>query len=227
MEKFRARVKGARKDASDIKTIFLEKPDNFVYASGQYVTVFMPGGSHPEGKAYSLSSATFEDLLSITVKKVGEYSGYLHELEIGDFVEISNGYGFFNPETDDQLIGIVTGCGVAPVWSVIKQTLKEDPSRKIDLFFGNKDCQGIPFLEEISEHEQKFENFTAHHYITRAKNLPKSMYEGRINFADCIKADDGEATHLTCGSEDFVGDVWQALSAYSVDESKIVSETFY
>ena len=85
MEKLTATVRRVRRETDDTVTIYFEVPGyDFCYTAGQYITVFFDDSSTPEGKAYSLSSAPHEKWLSITVKKVGEYSGRLHDLRAGD-----------------------------------------------------------------------------------------------------------------------------------------------
>ena len=89
MEKLTAKVLRVTRETSDVVTIYFTVPGvDFQYQAGQYITVFFEDSSTPAGKAYSLSSAPHESELSITVKKVGEYSGRLHALNAGDTFQI-------------------------------------------------------------------------------------------------------------------------------------------
>jgi hypothetical protein len=129
MERYTATVTRVRRETPDTVTLYFTSDREFSYTAGQYITVFFPDSSTPEGKAYSLSSAPHETWLSITVKRVGEYSTRLHALRAGDTFTISAAYGFFNPKTDQPLVGISAGCGLAPIWSIVKDELERDSKR--------------------------------------------------------------------------------------------------
>ena len=76
MEWLTAKVLRVRRETDDIATIFFTVPGrDFHYIAGQYITVFFEQSSTPEGKAYSLSSAPYEKLLSITVKRLASILG--------------------------------------------------------------------------------------------------------------------------------------------------------
>ena len=228
MERLTAKVMRVRRETSDTVTIyFVVEERNFCYSAGQYITVFFADSSTPEGKAYSLSSAPHEKWLSITVKKVGEYSGKLHNLRVGDRFKISEAYGTFNPQTDKSLVCVSAGCGMAPVWSILKDELEKDHSRVAHLFLSNKTLDDIPFTDKLSAREAAHDGVSLHHYITRQKNVPASMHKGRINLDACLEAAENGAAYLVCGSASFVRDMWRGLVDRGVDGGSISTETFF
>ena len=228
MEKLTATVRRVRRETDDTVTIYFEVPGyDFCYTAGQYITVFFDDGSTPEGKAYSLSSAPHEKWLSITVKKVGEYSGRLHDLRAGDTFFISEAYGTFNPQTTKPLICVSAGCGLSPVWSVLKDELRRNSSRVAHVFFSNKTTDTIPFADTLAEHEALHAGVSIHHYITRQDDVPQPMNKGHINLDDCLEAVKGEAVYLVCGSANFVRDMWRGLVERGVDGGSISTETFF
>lgn len=226
MERYTATVQRVRREAHDIVTIYFTIAGDFSYQAGQYITVFFDDSHAPEGKAYSLSSAPHEKWCSITVKKIGEYSGRLHELSAGDEFSISAAYGFFNPETKRPLVCISAGCGVAPIWSVIKSELMADTTRVAKLFFSNVNHAEIPFAQELDQRSSVHENFKVHHHITRS-DPPATMQRGRIDLDECVRAVEGEAMYLLCGSVDFVRDMWRGLTERGVPTQLISTETFF
>jgi oxidoreductase FAD/NAD(P)-binding domain protein len=229
MERYVAKVTRIHKESSDTITIYFRVEDDkqFIYTAGQYITVFFDDSSTPEGKAYSLSSAPHEDDLSITVKRVGEYSGKLHDLKPGDTFMISAAYGYFNPETSRPLVCISAGCGLAPIWSIVKDELRRDKGRLAHVFFSNRDAKEIPFHEALNGHEQAHDSLTVHHHITRNKQVPVNMHRGRIDLDACVKAVEGEVNYLLCGSVEFVRDMWRGLVDRGVSSSLISTETFF
>lgn len=226
MERVVATVKRVRRETDDIVTIYFTTDKPFSYTAGQYITVFFEESSTPAGKAYSLSSAPHETRLSITVKKVGDYSEKLHALRAGDTFTISAAYGFFNPETKKPLVCITAGCGLAPIWSVIKTELEQDVDRVIHFFYSNKYAAAIPFHDEISDMDQQHASLDVRHHITRDATK-HAYYRGRINLDDCVDACKNEAMYLVCGSAEFVRDIWRGLTERGVAVDAISTETFF
>jgi oxidoreductase FAD/NAD(P)-binding domain protein len=228
MEWLTAKVLRVRRETDDIATIFFTVPGrDFHYIAGQYITVFFEQSSTPEGKAYSLSSAPYEKLLSITVKKVGEYSGRLHALREGDSFMISEAYGTFNPQTTKPLVCISAGCGLAPIWSVLKDELRCNMNRRVQLFFSNKTVDSIPFFDDLDACQSAHRSVKIYHYITRQHDVPANMKKGRIDLDQCVSAVPNEVAYLVCGSADFVRDMWRGLVERGVDGGSISTETFF
>lgn len=222
-----ATVQSVRREAHDIVTIYFTVPASFTCSAGQYVTVFFDHTSTPEGKAYSLSSAPYESWLSITVKKVGEYSSRLHALQIGDRFTISPAYGFFNPETRQPLVCIAAGCGISPIWSILKEDLERDAHRVAHVFYSNKCADEIPFYADLCTREKKNTSLRVRHYITRDRHVPTSMHSGRIDLNVCARAVEDDAVYLVCGSAGFVRDIWRGLIERGVPPLCINTETFF
>lgn len=219
MEKHTAVVKKVVQTGRDITTIYFTVP-RLTYLAGQYITVFFDGGSRPEGKAYSLSSAPHQPLLSITVKRVGEYSGRLCDLHVGDTFLCSPAYGDFNPKSSQPLVCIAAGVGIAPIWSVIKSELQSTPSRQVSLHYSATHSHTMPHRPAITQTI----GANAQLYITRQGNLPFVAHTTRIRPADCVQPG---AMYLLCGSVSFVRDMWQGLVACGARPEDISTEVFF
>jgi ferredoxin-NADP reductase len=84
-----------RQENPEVTTLYFARPFDFM--AGQYITVFIEGSQVREGKAYSISSRPHEELMSITIKDVGgEFSSYLCSRQVGDKLQISPAWAFFN-----------------------------------------------------------------------------------------------------------------------------------
>jgi len=229
MKHFIATVEKTEYVGDDIITIYFSAGErgDFDYEAGQYITVYFKGSSTPAGKAYSLSSAPHEELLSMTVKKVGEFSGRLYAMKAGDHFEMSEAYGHFNPHTTRPIVALSAGVGIAPVWSVIKDELRRDGARVAQLFYSNKSHHAIPHHEVIDRHANANPKFAVHHHITRTPRVPMSMVHGRIDLDRCVSAVEGEANYLICGSVEFVRDMWHGLLERGVSQELISTEIFF
>lgn len=229
MKRYTATVKKTEYTGDDIITIYFSLPmkSDFTYDAGQYITIFFEGSSTPAGKAYSLSSAPHETLLSITVKRVGEFSGKLYAMKKGDTFELSEAYGHFNPHTNKPIVALSAGVGIAPVWSVLKSELMRDEMRIAHLFYSNASHLAIPHHQDVDKHADAHAGFAVHHHITRATGVPTHMHEGRIDLDTCLKAVEGEVNYLICGSVDFVRDMWRGLTECGIAQELISTETFF
>ena len=228
MHQHQARIVKVQRQSHDVVTLYFCLHDGSLlpYTAGQYITVYFDGTSTPEGKAYSLSSAPSEPLMSITVKKIGEYSGRLHDLSTGSMFTISDAYGHFNPMTAKPLVCIGAGVGIAPLWSVIKHEYQQDARRVARLFYSNKTVDDVVFRDELAEASDTT-NLRVHHHITRQEQVPSIMSRGRINIEKCLKVAEDEAVYMVCGSVGFVRDIWKELTAQGVAAERISTETFF
>lgn len=229
VKRYIATVEKTEYTGDDVVTIYfsLPKKSDFMYDAGQYITIFFAGSSTPAGKAYSLSSAPHEKLYSITVKRVGEFSGRLYALKKGETFQMSEAYGHFNPHTHEQLIALGAGVGIAPIWSVLKSELQRDEARIAHLWYSNASHHAIPHHAAVDHHAAIHAGFTVHHHITHADHVPASMHAGRIDLDACLKAAEEGAHYLVCGSVDFVRDMWRGLTERGVPSECINTETFF
>lgn len=218
-----ATVTRVRAQSPTIRTIYflLAGGWKLEYTAGQYITVFIPGSSTPQGKAYSLSSAPHEKWMSITVKNIGEFSGFLCALKTGDSFTISRAYGYFNPATTRPLVALAAGVGISPIASVLKDEFHKSAGREAYLFYSNKSHRDIPHRAELDNC-----GATIRHHITASKSVPSTMQKGRIALDECVQAAEN-AFYMVCGGVEFVRDMWRGLTERGVEPSNITTETFF
>lgn len=223
MEKLTAVVKRVVHEAPGVNIIhfMLDGGWKLEYTAGQYITVFIEGSSTPAGKAYSLSSAPHEKWMSITVKNIGEFSGYLCGLRVGDSFTISQAYGFFNPNTTRPLVALAAGVGISPIFSVLKDEFQRDSSRAARVFYSNKTTNHITHRKSLEATK-----CDVMHHITAEKAVPAGMRAGRIVLDECVHLGE-DAFYMICGSVGFVRDMWQGLTARGVLPENITTETFF
>jgi dihydroorotate dehydrogenase electron transfer subunit len=102
------------------KTLVLD--DSLTATPGQFVMVWLPS---LEDKPFSLADA---DPISLTVAAVGPFSRALHQLRVGDWLwvrgPLGHGYNFPpNPASDESILLIGGGYGVAPLLFLARQAL--------------------------------------------------------------------------------------------------------
>jgi len=237
------KIKEIVDEAPDVKTLKLTLLDGSVpvYTAGQFITIYFPETKTPEGKSYTFSSAPHEDTCNITIKNVGEFSGHLCSLKIGDTINASLPYGFFSSDyPEDELILIAGGIGITPFRSMVKDIVDghlplfvEDAhphkKRNIHIFHSAKTISDLVFKNELEELSEKYSNLKITYHLTQELNVPEGMKKGRINIPIILnsleKTTDKE--FLVCGSISFVRDIWKALRDQGISEDRIYTEAFF
>lgn len=216
-----ARVTRIDTHSKDICTIhFTVQGSDYAYKAGQYITVYFDSSSSPQGKAYSLSSAPSDTYMSITVKRIGEFSRLLHQLRKGDTFQISEPYGHFYVPDEKHIVALAAGVGIAPIWSIIKH--HAPLGRSIDLHYSNTAEDAIVFRRELASIPPGAQ-VSVKHYITRGATTHTAR---RIRVASDIDTT-RDARYYICGSQDFVTNMWRQLRACGVDTRRISTETFF
>jgi ferredoxin-NADP reductase len=200
-----------------------------LYIPGQFITVYMPEQGSPEGKAYSISSASNEPL-RITVEERGQFSRHLCALKAGGSFLASEPEGYFYSESDTStLIMLAAGIGIAPFRSVLLASLQKNPTRRIVLLYSSRTMQNIIFREELEKLAAKHKAFEVHHFITREEHVPEGVTKGRMS-AEAILKKMGNAPDpefFICGSISFVRDMWKGLKTAGVEEERLYTEAFF
>lgn len=213
-------------NSPDVVTIFFTVDGRPVqHKAGQYITVYFDDTDVKQGKAYSFSSCPDDEFSSITVKKIGLFSGKLHALKVGDTFTISQPYGFFHAHGGQPITAIAAGVGIAPIWSVIRHEAGRGTGSPIKLLYSNKTCDDIIFHDAIDELTSVFDNFSSQYFVTRqpeAKHTTRRIEVGQ----DIADVSDGQRFYI-CGSQDFVKSIWQQLREVGVHEDAISTETFF
>ena len=112
----------------------------------------------------------------------GQMSSYIFSLKPGDKVTISGPYGeFFAKDTDNEMVFIGGGAGMAPMRSHIFDQLKRLSSkRKITFWYGARSLRECFYNEEFDELQDKNPNFKWH--LALSEPLPEDNWTGYTGF---------------------------------------------
>lgn len=214
-------------ESPNISTIFFSVENKkYDFIAGQYLTVYFDQTDFKAGKAYSISSSPLDSEVSITVKNVGEFSELLCALKPGDHFEVSSPYGFFNVNDELPIVAIAASVGIAPIWSIIRSELATLPDREVQLYLTAPTEKELVFRDDINLLFNRHDNTKAAYFVTR--ELTKKVHNRRFVVATDIPATSlASARFYVCGSQEFVRALWIQLMEVGVDESRVVTETFY
>lgn len=197
-----------------------------LFTAGQYITVYFEDTDIKQGKAYSISSSPHDPHTSITVKKIGLFSGKLHSLKVGDTFTISSPYGFFNTRNDKPIVAIAAGVGIAPIWSIIRyEYSRQHDHLPVSLLYSNKSRDHISFRADIDGLSASEPTFLRQYFVTQKNDA--EYISRRINIAKDLSGDVDNHNFYVCGSADFVGAMWRQLIRAGVHEHSISTETFF
>ncbi len=208
-----------------------ENGDIPTFVAGQYITVYVPELSTPEGKAYSISSAPHEQSFSITVRAIGEFSKYLCARSPGESIQASLPYGFFCPESgESDIVMVASGIGITPFRSMLRDIALKNPKRRVCLFHSIRVSSDAVFRQELHDLKNKLPNFSMFHFVTRENSgtIPGAAHR-HIELDDILPHVLSPTTteFLICGSISFTRDLWRALRHANVPEDHVYTEAFF
>jgi 3-ketosteroid 9alpha-monooxygenase subunit B len=217
-------------ETPDARSFVLEVPDDladrFRYRAGQFLTFRVPHGQGHFNRCYSLSSAPETDgrHLKVTVKRVtgGKGSNWFNDfLKEGGSLHVMPPAGrFVLKDSPAPLLLFGGGSGITPMMSLIKSALKSG-SRKIRLFYANRDKPSIIFdselLELIAGYQGRLEVI---HHLDAVQGLTKPE-----EIMATMKGFETAEAYL-CGPAPFMALVEHTLLGGGMSRDKVLVERF-
>jgi len=163
---------------------------------------------HTVSRAYSMASYPLEKTtIKLNVRIAtpppgaddsvppGIMSSYIFNLKPGDKATISGPFGeFFAKETDNEMVFIGGGAGMAPMRAHIFDQLKRIHSkRKMSFWYGARSLREMFYVEEFDELDRNNDNFKWH--IGLSEPLPEDDWTGYTGFIHNVLFDEYLADH--------------------------------
>ena len=203
--------------------------------------------SNPESiiRAYSMANFPLEEgVLKFNVRVAspppgtdfppGIMSSYVFNLKPGDKVKVFGPFGeFFARETDNEMVFIGGGAGMAPMRShIFDQLLRINTNRKISFWYGARSMKEIFYQEEFEKLAREHENFTFH--IALSDALPEDNWNGLTGFIHQVTEDEYLSKHpapedcefYLCGPPMMNSSCIKMLSDLGVEEENIMLDDF-
>lgn len=149
----------------------------------------------PTSRAYSMANYPLEKgLIKLNVRiatpppgaddKIppGIVSSYIFGLKPGDEVTVSGPFGeFYAKDTDNEMVFIGGGAGMAPMRSHIFDQLKRlKTRRKMSFWYGGRSSREIFYVDEFDALAADNENFDWH--VALSEPLPEDDWSGYVGF---------------------------------------------
>ena len=164
----------------------------------------------------------------------GKMSSWVFSLKAGDKVRVSGPYGeFFAKETDNEMVFIGGGAGMAPMRSHIFDQLKRlNSQRKISFWYGARSLRETFYVEEFDELARKHENFSWH--LALSDPLPEDNWTGPTGFIHNVVYENYLKDHpapedcefYMCGPPMMNASVIKMLKDLGVEDEHIMLDDF-
>ena len=120
----------------------------------------------------------------------GQMSSWVFNLKPGDKVKVYGPFGeFFARETDNEMVFIGGGAGMAPMRSHIFDQLKRiGTDRKITFWYGARSLREAFYVEEFDKLAEENENFERH--LALSDPQPEDNWEGLTGFIHQVLYDE-------------------------------------
>ncbi len=164
----------------------------------------------------------------------GQMSSYIFSRKPGDKVTISGPFGeFFARDTDNEMVFIGGGAGMAPMRSHIFDQFKRiHTHRKVTFWYGARSWREAFYVEDFNEIQAENDNFQW--FIALSDALPSDNWKGLTGFIHAVVRDEYLSRHPSpedveyylCGPPIMNTSVIEMLQNLGVEPENIMLDDF-
>ncbi len=203
------------------------------FRPGQFAWIRM--GSTPLGfeeHPFTIASAPDPSgAVEFTVKQLGDFSGGVGAVSVGDRVWVDGPHGAFTPDHHDAtgLVLIAGGVGITPMISILRSLAQRGDDRSHVLFASASEHEELLFRGEIAEIAAQLDL-----EVVELLDRPHHGWAGRSGYltAEVMAAHLPDARHrarldyFLCGPPPMVNAVAAGLRSLGIPEARIHTEKF-
>jgi ferredoxin-NADP reductase len=134
-------------------SVRFERPPEFLFLPGQYVTITTSAGTASLTKPLSLASSPSEIFLEVAKSSTGHpFAKLLRNLIPGDEIVIRGPFGDFTFRGEYSKVAFIAGgIGITPLWSMIVNATEMLYDSDIRLLYSAKTQENILFRERMTD----------------------------------------------------------------------------
>ena len=221
-------VVDVRQEAKDIWTLEFSgrKID---YLPGQFMFVqLLRSGKLSSAHPFTISNSPTRENLSITPKKLGDFTLSIKDTRVGEKAFIDAPYGVFSflNYRHEELVFIAGGIGITPFISMLRYIRDKMPEQKVTLFWTNRNEDMLCFRDELEEMEKEMSAFRTILIMSdqpdwegEKGHLSGAMLQGYLETLD-------QKDFFVCGPPDMTANIVFELKELQVPPARIHSELF-
>ncbi len=209
----------------------------FKFNAGQYITIKKELDGEEVRRAYSISSPTHDELITVGIKKVpdGQFSVYANtSIKPGDVLEVMPPEGRFIFEEEngaEHVIAFAAGSGITPIMSIVSEVLGSNPANTMVLLYGNQNRTETMFHKDIMKLIEAYgDRFFVQFLYSRAQEedgIFGRIEASTVNLMIKNKFKDRDfKKYYICGPEAMITTVADTLKNQGVEESAVYTELF-
>jgi len=235
IQKYRVTLADRKEVAEETVAFDFEKPKDFSFTAGQYVTLGLLNpkytGKKGNTRALSIASAPYERYVTLVMRKsISAFKRSLWEIPIGGEAEIIGPLGKFVLPDDkkQEVVFLVGGIGITPVRSMIRQAVHDNSERKMCLFYSNRRPHTAAYEEDFESPGIK--EWLCVNTMTEIEGAC-SIWNGETGFIrpEILQKyidDVAEPLYYVVGPGGFVKAIEEMLLGLNVQEEKIKIDNF-
>ena len=234
------RVADVERLCSDAVAVTFDVPDDLAgvydFRPGQSLTVRRPGDERDERRSYSICApAGARPRIGVREVPGGLVSGWLvHELRVGDAVEVAPPSGTFTPdlEAGGRHVMIAAGSGITPVLSIATSLLR-NPKAQVAVLYGNRRADTVMFAEELADLKDNHPSRIELVHLLSREAREVDLLSGRLDGAKLrtllpMLLDVPAVDHWwLCGPFGMVVDATEVLGEAGVPPERVHRELFW
>ena len=225
-------VTGRRYESPDTISLTLAAADGTALPSfhaGQYISVQVPlADGARQIRQYSLTGATDRPDWQISIKNIGEVSGYLHEQVFeGDSLHVSTPFGdLVVPDDGTPLLIASAGIGCTPAIGVLTALAAQQDPRQVTVLHADRSRARQPHRGQLAALVEQLPNAQLTQWYEEG-HVPGASDRVRTGFMSLDNVELHDDSHaLLCGPAEFLSAIRTQLLERGIPESRIHYETF-
>lgn len=205
-----------------------ETPDPFIFRPGQFLSVKV---GPQRTNCYSIAGRGSDNHFNLLVDTSpgGPGSKFFENLKTDDKIAYLGPFGTFNLKLDDggkHLLFLATGCGFAPLKSMIEEALNNNYQLPISLYLGFSLPEDVFLQDYLQKLSQKYPNFS----YKIAVYQPNDDWKGNVGFiTKLIQTDIPDASGYSaylCGNKYMIADATKLLLSRNLPQERVYTEKY-
>ena len=244
MKKFHAlQVVAKRKETEDSVRIALDVPEplrpEYEFQPGQHLPIQIERDGKRLRRTYSICSekGRWPLEIGVRVQPGGQFSEFAAtELSVGDELDVMPPNGQFHVNLDEAnskfYVGFASGSGITPVLSIAASVLKNEPTSRFALCYGNRKQRTTMFIEDLFALKNQYPDRLQLHFVFSREDQEFPISAGRIDadkvaeFHERFCSGDHVDEAYVCGPDSMIKTVTDALIAQGMPAEAVHAERF-
>ncbi len=214
----------------DVLCLKLKYEDEFAFQAGQFINLIREDGL---ARSYSIASLPSDGYLALHIRLIanGQMSGWLSsQAKIGEKLYIQGPKGdcfYLNNNKQQPLLMVGTGTGLAPLYGILQDALKQGHDGEIHLFHGALKHEGIYLKDELYFLSKQYSHFYYHPSVLQGEtdNIVEVGAINQLVFKHIPKLKGWRA--FLCGHPELVNSLKKQVFLAGVSSKDIYSDAFF